>query len=174
MHFALLNESHANALLAFESSNKDFFESFIAPRPPDFYSHTGVENHIAGLLSLHDSLRTRSFVLLNKGAIVARSNIKNIQPGHIGEIGYRVEEAYIGQGLATRSVQHLMREATAMKLRLLNAVVLDNNRASESVLIKNGFDLSFCSINQYRHQSRILNAFHYQRHLTTMPHPHHT
>lgn len=159
MLFESLNESHTRKLLAFELESKEHFESFIAPRSSCFYSLIGVQKHIAKLQ--HHS--GKSFVLLENGIIVARANIKSIQPNGNAEIGYRVSKYAAGKGIGTICVKHLVSVARDHNIKFLYAFVINNNPASEQVLLNNGFHLNLCIPNGFEHHGKSLHGFKYLR-----------
>ncbi|MFZ6801064.1 GNAT family N-acetyltransferase [Undibacterium sp. Di24W] len=129
-------------LFKFELDNKVWFESHVAPRPPDFYSVQGVNGHIEQLLSRYEVGTFHPSIILNQaGEVLGRANLKDIDQ-HLGvaEIGYRITQQSIGQGLATKAVRYLIEIACQRwQLKMLNAVVAENNKASMRVLEKCGF-----------------------------------
>lgn len=159
MLFESLNESHAHKLLVFELESREHFESFIASRNDSFYSLTGVLDHIAEL----QHLSGKSFVVLEGGVIAARANIRNIQSNGYGEIGYRVGKSAVGKGIGTACVKHLISVAKELDLNTLSAFVINNNPASEKVLLNNGFHLDLCIPNGFEHQGKSFHGFEYIR-----------
>ncbi|MEE3058168.1 MAG: GNAT family protein, partial [Pseudomonadota bacterium] len=91
----------------------------------------------------------------------ARANIKN-RAGDKAEIGYRVAEKDCGKGIASRCVSFLIEEAKSMGIKLLTAEVMDNNAASEKVLIKNGFSPKLCFRRKYRHLGAFHNSIYFE------------
>ena len=164
MHFENVAEKHVLSLLEFERSNKAYFELSIAPRGSSFYSLDGVGYHISELLYLQQQKRAWGYVLvdeLRNNQIVARANIKN-RAGNEAEIGYRVAEKESGKGIASRCVLFLIDEAKRMGITLLNAEVMDNNPASEKVLIKSGFSPTQCFRRKYQHQGVFHNSIYFE------------
>ena len=51
-------------------------------------------------------------------------------------------------------------EAKSMGIKLLTSEVMDNNAASEKVLIKNGFSPKLCFRRKYRHQGAFHNSIY--------------
>ncbi|MCW8093173.1 GNAT family N-acetyltransferase [Alteromonas sp. ASW11-130] len=136
-----LTTHHAAELLAFEISNRKFFEQLITPRPAQFYSLSGVQEHIDSLLEDFKSGMALPALLIQHNAIVGRVNLKNIDPvTGIGEVGYRIAQLQQGKGLASLGVDYLSRTAISeFGLNQLTALVLRNNPASSRVLEKSGF-----------------------------------
>ena len=164
MHFESVAEKHVLSLLEFERINKRYFEMSIAPREAAFYSIDGVGNHVSELRYLKQQGRAWGYVLVDKqrnNQVVARANIKNRQ-GNRAEIGYRVAEKESGKGIASRCVLFLIDEAKNMGITTLCAEVMDNNPASEKVLIKSGFNPTLCFYRKYQHQGVLYNSTHFE------------
>lgn len=163
MHFEKLNEAHANSLLAFELENRDFFEDLISPRDTNFFSESGISEHINDLLDEDYQHKACSFVLTENKSIIARANIKNIKADGSAEIGYRVAKVASGKGVGSFCVQHLVSFCQSLKLEKINALVMNNNPASERVLLKNKFELFLCLPNEYIHKGLPMHGLKYVR-----------
>lgn len=141
-NFRLPNLDDAANLLEFEQSNRVWFESQIEPRATDFYSISGVENHIMDLLSEHKNSRMHPCLILNQhGQILGRANLKDIRlRDRCAEVGYRIGQPYLGLGLATAALSYLIQLArTEWQFDRLHAFVAEGNAASTHVLEKAGF-----------------------------------
>jgi len=139
-----LRRSDAQALLAFETRNRQWFESHIEARDPAFYSLQGVAEHIQGYLSDFAEGVWHPFVVEDaSGKILGRANLKNIDAAQrSAEIGYRIAQGVCGQGLATQAVRHLIQEARGRwQLKQLVAFVFKENLGSSKVLEHCGFSL---------------------------------
>lgn len=137
-----LRITDAQALLAFETDNRQWFESHIDARAPAFYSLPGVTEHIQGYLSDFADGRWHPFVVEETGGkIVGRANLKSIDPvQRTAQIGYRIAQDACGQGLATLAVRHLIQEARRRwQLSQLVAYVYEANLGSKKVLARCGF-----------------------------------
>ncbi|NIL14840.1 GNAT family N-acetyltransferase [Pseudomonas sp. AN3A02] len=137
-----LSSTDTEALLAFETRNREWFESHIEARAPSFYSVQGVAEHIEGYLSGLAAGAWHPFVIEDaSGEIVGRANLKSIDsPTGSAEVGYRVGERSCGQGLATLALNHLIHEAQARwALKQLVAYVYPENMGSQKVLSRCGF-----------------------------------
>jgi ribosomal-protein-alanine N-acetyltransferase len=129
-------------LLKFELENRTWFESHVAPRPTDFYSAQGVKAHIEHLLARCDAGTFHPSIILNQaGEILGRANLKDIdRHSGVAEIGYRIAQQNTGHGLATSALRYMIEIASQRwQLKMLNAVVTENNNASMRVLEKCGF-----------------------------------
>lgn len=82
-----------------------------------------------------------NYAILANGLVIGAVGIKiNRARPHIGEIGYFLEEKYWGQGLTTRAVKLIEREAfTKLGISRLEIVMPPENRGSERVAIKNNY-----------------------------------
>lgn len=146
MHFALLSQVHADALLDFERENRGYFERFIEARAARLYSPSGIRDHIDELIRETLAGTASPWLLLDGVDVVARANLRQLDPATASaEIGYRVSAAHAGRGIATRCVAHLIETAEQrFGIRLLRAAVLANNPASARVLEKYGFRSTAC------------------------------
>jgi len=137
-----LENTDIETLLRFETHNREWFESQIDARAPSFYSLQGVADHIERYLSDFAIGAWHPFVIeeANEG-IVGRANLKNINsPKGCAEVGYRIDQRFCGQGLATLALQHLIQEAqNHWNLTQLLAIVYKNNIGSQKVLSRCGF-----------------------------------
>ncbi|MFK7844434.1 MAG: GNAT family N-acetyltransferase [Rhodothermales bacterium] len=143
VRFEVLDVVHAAALLHFEQENKAWFEQMIAPRSPLFYTDEGVVEHIETYLAdMRDGFMHPLTVWIDN-RIVARANLRDISfAGESASIGYRVAEAYGGQGIASACVVKLEEVASGtLGLATLKADVLDNNPVSKHILEKHGFSM---------------------------------
>ncbi len=161
MKFEVLSLEHTNALLEFELSNRAWFESMIAPRAETFYSLAGVRQHIAELNEAMLLNSSYSLVLVSKGVIVARANLKDITK-ETAYVGYRVSKSHLSQGFASRCLVELVVKAQQLAIKTLKAQVLDNNPASSKVLEKQGFSkqetiTEFYQLNDQMHDCVVFS-----------------
>jgi ribosomal-protein-alanine N-acetyltransferase len=134
----LLRLDHAEALLAFELTNRAYFSASISDRG-DEYFHQFTEG-LASLLAEQASGNGAYYVLVaDDAAIIGRFNLKLAEDG-TAELGYRVAETATGQGVATTAVQELCRVAPRRHgVRTVRAATSAANVASQRVLLKAGF-----------------------------------
>ncbi|MGR6839769.1 GNAT family N-acetyltransferase [Aliivibrio wodanis] len=138
----LLTRQDGSDLLAFESENKEWFESFIEARDDDFFSQEGIDEHIVSCLSDHESGKTYPMLIKDeKGIICGRANLYNINSEDSSAyIGYRIGEAFISRGIATYATKALIEFAkVSLDLSTLIAMASTDNFASHQVLKKNNF-----------------------------------
>ena len=137
-----LKRTDAEALLAFEIHNREWFETHIDARDPAFYSLQGVADHIEGYLADFAIGAWHPFVIEDASqTIVGRANLKSIDVSErSAEVGYRIAQSVCGQGLATLALKHLIQAAQVRwELRQLVAYVYEENVGSRKVLDRCGF-----------------------------------
>lgn len=130
----------AAQLLLFEATERDWFEQHIEARAEHFYTLEGISQHINECLALNAQGRMGPFIIQNRGVIVGRANLREIENGH-AKVGYRIAQHACGNGLAQKSLRYLINEARGVyQLQALSAIVSLDNRASQRVLEKAGFE----------------------------------
>ncbi|WP_018571582.1 GNAT family N-acetyltransferase [Streptomyces sp. PsTaAH-124] len=133
-----LRPGHADALLAFERENRQWFTRTISDRG-DAYFAGFAEVHRARLAEQDAGACHFHLVLDTEGTILGRVNLVDVADGS-AELGYRVGERAAGRGVATAAVREVCRlAAAAYGLRQLTAVTTLDNPASRAVLARNGF-----------------------------------
>lgn len=137
-----LKSNDAEALLAFEMHNREWFETHIDARDPAFYSLQGVADHIESYLADFAIGTWHPFVIEDASqTIVGRANLKSIDVSErSAEVGYRIAQSVCGQGLATLALKHLIQAAQVRwDLTRLVAYVYEENVGSRKVLDRCGF-----------------------------------
>ncbi|MFC8347972.1 GNAT family N-acetyltransferase [Streptomyces sp. NPDC057280] len=133
-----LRADHAEALLAFERENREYFTRSISDRG-DAYFADFAEIHRARLAEQDAGICHFHVVLDTSGTLIGRMNLIDVEDG-CAELGYRVAEKAAGRGVATAAVALLCRTAaTSYGLTSLKAVTTLDNPASRTVLERNGF-----------------------------------
>jgi len=147
--FETLSDKHLDYLFQFELENREWFESLISSRGDDFYTYSGVKNHISDSVFKSELGTHYSAVLIVDDAIVARGNLKDIcTENNSCSIGYRVAKEYAGRGYASYCLAELIRIANnSYSINKIEAQVLDNNPASIAVLKKQGFEVLYHELN---------------------------
>jgi ribosomal-protein-alanine N-acetyltransferase len=133
-----LRADHASAVLDFEVANRAFFALSISDRGEEFFEQfaerfdTLLADQRAGLGAFH-------VLVADDGAVLGRFNLTFVDD-HSAQLGYRVAQAAVGQGLATATVRELCRLAPVQYgLRTVRAAASAANVASQRVLTKAGF-----------------------------------
>lgn len=137
-HLELVRADHADALLAFELANRDYFAASIPDRGDEYFTdfaarHTQLlQSQAAGTDYFH-------LLLTDTGEIAGRFNLLRVHNGS-AELGYRMARTAAGQGLATAAVAETRKlAATTYALSTLRAKATVDNPASHKVLERNGF-----------------------------------
>jgi ribosomal-protein-alanine N-acetyltransferase len=140
----LVHPSDAAELADFHTRNREPAAEFEAVRPAEFFTFAGQQNQIQSALDLHS--QDRAFPCLicfnETGKIVGRANLSNIVRGVFqnANLGYIIDHAHNGRGIATKAVGLLVNYAfTGLNLHRLEAATLLHNYGSQRVLEKNGF-----------------------------------
>ncbi|WP_375493246.1 GNAT family N-acetyltransferase [uncultured Jatrophihabitans sp.] len=135
-----LRADHADAVLAFEVTNRAYFAASISDRGDEYYDNFA-ERHDA-LLADQQAGRDAYYVLVNEdGSVAGRFNLY-FTDGTSANLGYRVAETSAGRGLATMAVRQLCDLAAGQHgRRRIMAATSNENIASQRVLAKAGFTL---------------------------------
>ncbi|UTH72793.1 GNAT family N-acetyltransferase [Chromobacterium sp. IIBBL 290-4] len=134
----------AAVLLDFELANRAYFEHWINARQPAFYSLDGVRGSIATAQAERESGSAYQYLIWQGGAIAGRINLRGVERHyfHKAELGYRVGEAHVGRGVASKALASLCELAFGeLGLARLEATVRPANAGSLKVLERNGFSV---------------------------------
>jgi ribosomal-protein-alanine N-acetyltransferase len=126
-------------LAALYLANRDFLAPFEPVRPPEFFTPDGQRERLQRQLDGE----THPFAILDDGAIAGTVNLFNILRESLqsGTIGYWVDHARNGRGLATGAVGEMLAYAfTELDLHRVEAATLVENVSSQRVLEKSGFE----------------------------------
>ncbi|WP_133976482.1 GNAT family N-acetyltransferase [Kribbella voronezhensis] len=129
---------HAEAVLAFEVENREFFAARIADRG-DAYFAEFTERH-AALVADQEAGELHFHVLVDdEDRVIGRVNLVDVADGS-AELGYRIADRATGRGLATAAVREMcILAARDYGLTDLRAGTSAANKASRAVLERNGF-----------------------------------
>lgn len=128
-------------LFKFEHHNWDYFAQTVGVRP-DIY-----RNYDSFVLAQNDTLQEQAegdiafYVIYQQDKLVGRINLRDISSSS-ANLGYRICQSAVGKGIATLAVKRVIDIAPQIGIKRIHAVVLENNPASEKVLLKNGFEYS--------------------------------
>jgi ribosomal-protein-alanine N-acetyltransferase len=123
-------------------ANRAGFAPFEPVRGDDYYTPEGQADAIRVALDGHATGTTVAHVIVADGRIAGRITLNNVVRGvfQSGSLGYWVDAALHGRGIATAAVGALTRVAFAeMGLHRLEAGTLVHNIGSQRVLERNGF-----------------------------------
>ena len=127
------------------SDAKRFYEILSNPNFIYFTADPkSVEDEIKWLKKVSEKRKINlehNYTILYDGEIVGGCGIKIDQHrNYIGEIGYFIDEAYWGKGIAVRAVKMLEKIAfDKLKFKRLTILMNPKNRSSEKVAIKAGY-----------------------------------
>ncbi|KGY11544.1 GCN5 family acetyltransferase [Vibrio tubiashii] len=141
MKLSLIRLKDAEELLAFELANQVWFEQFIPPREPDFYTKSGVEQHIREFLLDYQCNELLPLLIKDENdRIIGRLNVTNIDTIRCtAHLGYRVGQGSTKQGVAKGAVAEVVKMLRAKGIKTLFAYAATSNPASQKVLTNNRF-----------------------------------
>lgn len=135
-------ETDAEELSALVTRNRAYFSTG-EPELPDEYYRPEFQ-----VLAINQDQMNRAagtgamFLIEDDGLLVGRINLNSIIRGVLqsGNVGYLVDEAHTGRGIATAALRLLVDYAfTDLQLHRLQASVLPDNTGSQKVLTNLGF-----------------------------------
>ncbi|MET3923797.1 ribosomal-protein-alanine N-acetyltransferase [Arthrobacter sp. UYEF20] len=137
-----LRSSDASALAAAYVRNRAYLSSWEPVRPEEYYTEKWQAADIASRLVAADAGEGLPFGLFAGDALVGRFNLAGIVRGPFQSagLGYWVDGAYAGRGLASAAVQIIVETAhDVLGLHRIEASTLLHNAGSQRVLWKAGF-----------------------------------
>jgi len=159
--------SDAESLLAFELANRTWFEHWVVPRPPLYYSLEAVCASLALAQRERERDLSHQYLLKADGEIVGRINLTGVQRVAFNKaaLGYRIGQAHAGQGVATRAVALMLDEAFGkLGFWRLEANSRPENAASIRVLERNGFRQYGHATRSMHHQGAWYDQLLFERH----------
>jgi ribosomal-protein-alanine N-acetyltransferase len=138
-----LSLADAPGLTAAYARNRAHLEPWDPPRPPEFWTEAGQRARIAVELEAMAQGRQATWVVHHDGRIVGRVALNNIVHAAFRStsMGYWVDAAHTGRGVATWAGEHACAEAVRLGLHRVEAGTLVHNTASQQVLRRLGFTL---------------------------------
>jgi ribosomal-protein-alanine N-acetyltransferase len=133
----LLERKDAEELAALYRANREFLRPFEPWRPEEFFTPEFQRRRIE---RIGDDLWR--WAIEEDGRMVGMIALADVirDPLQLANVGYFVDQAHTGRGLATQAVADVIRFAFGQGgLHRLEAGTLPDNRASQRVLEKNGF-----------------------------------
>ena len=137
-----LTTDDAEELTAVLVRNREFLRATEPTRPADFYTLTAQIER----LGVYDHQRATgtgyAYAILDDGALAGTISLSNVVRGILesANVGYWVDAARNGRGLASRALAAVVAEAFGpIRLHRLEAGTLVDNYASQRVLEKNAF-----------------------------------
>jgi ribosomal-protein-alanine N-acetyltransferase len=124
--------------------NREHLSPWEPRRAADFYTVAGQVVRVRDQLAQREAGRLMPWLLADGKRVVGAMNLSNITFGAFrsGNLGYWVDAAYNGRGLATGAVEAVCQAASErLGLHRIEAGTLVRNLASQRVLGKAGFEL---------------------------------
>jgi ribosomal-protein-alanine N-acetyltransferase len=134
----LLTPADAEEVAALYTANREFLAPFEPGRPDEFFT-TGFQRRRIESAG-EDHWR---WAIVDGGGIAGTIVLADVLRGalQLGNVGYWVDRAHNGRGLATAAVADVVAFAfSEAELHRLEAGTLVDNHASQRVLAKNGFE----------------------------------
>jgi ribosomal-protein-alanine N-acetyltransferase len=135
--------SDAEELAALYCANRDHLVPFVEIRDMTFFTAEGQRKRIERAAATAANGDGWRFAIVNSGLIAGTVGVTNVVRGPLqcAKLGYWVDRAQHGHGLATRAVDEVAAFAFEKAgLHRLEAWTLVDNVASQRVLEKNGFE----------------------------------
>lgn len=138
MQLQQLADQHLDAILEFETVNRDYFAATVPDRGDDFFADYPARH--SALLAMQAAGTDLFHVLLaDDGTVTGRVNLIYISAGE-AEIGFRIGRDFAGHGLATEAVRRVCHLAGSVYgLKRLRATTTVDNLGSRAVLQRTGF-----------------------------------
>ncbi|SDC77385.1 GNAT family N-acetyltransferase [Shouchella lonarensis] len=135
-----LQESDTEALFQFEQRHRAYFRQFVPDRGEDYYDPaTFVEQQQSLLAEQRDGTSYFYLIKTKIDEIAGRINLVDVNKAkRSAELGYRVGETYVGKGVASAALSHLLRDLPA-EIDIIQAKTTPDNRGSQKVMERNGF-----------------------------------
>jgi [ribosomal protein S5]-alanine N-acetyltransferase len=141
--FRLITPDDAPVLAHLARVNRDFLAPWEPARAEPHFSEAGQRAAIQAVLAEHSHGRSLPCVIVDDvGEVVGRVNLNNIVRGAFqsASLGYWLDQASGGRGLATAAVRDIVRHAFAdLGLHRIQADTLVHNVPSQRVLARAGF-----------------------------------
>jgi len=162
----------AAALLRFELAHRTWFERWVNPRAPAFYSTAGVEDAIAAAEAAWRAGEAFQYLVEEDGRLVGRINLTHVRRAHwhCADLGYRIGEHDAGRGIASRAVALCLEQAFGVHgLRRVEASARPENVGSVRVLERNGFRQFGRSLQSFELGGRWFDRLLFERHAEPPP-----
>ncbi|MDQ0755941.1 GNAT family N-acetyltransferase [Arthrobacter sp. B3I4] len=138
----VLRPGDASALAAAYVRNREYLSRWEPERPEEYYTEAWQGADVARRLAAMEAGEGCPLGLFAGGTLVGRFNLAGIVRGAFQSagLGYWVDSAYAGRGLASAAVQVIVGTARDdLGLHRIEASTLPHNLGSQRVLLKAGF-----------------------------------
>lgn len=163
IHIRLLNETDLESLYTFECSNRNFFETLVPSRGDNFYLKESFTESLYSLLDEQEEEISLFYLIINNNnEIVGRINIVDIDSEkHSANLGYRIGEPYLKQGIASTAVHLVQKEAKKRNITTLHAKTTNRNIGSQKVLENTSFECLGVEKNTFIMNGQELSYINY-------------
>lgn len=138
----LIDPGDADRLAELLTANRASLAPYEPDRDEDWYSAAGQQAVVSSALSRCEQGASLPYVILDEGKVVGRVGLNEIVRGPLqsASVGYWVDEAHRGRGLATAAVREILTVAFGqLGLHRVQAGTLVDNHRSQRVLARCGF-----------------------------------
>jgi [ribosomal protein S5]-alanine N-acetyltransferase len=143
-HIRLLTLDDAPILTELLQVNRSFLAPTDPVRDDSYFTLEGQLKVVAAALKAHERGRLAPYVVLNEaGAVIGRITLNEIVRGPLqsASVGYWIDSAHNGRGLASAAVREIVSVAfDELRLHRLEAGTLLDNLGSQRVLERNAFE----------------------------------
>lgn len=139
----LIGPDIAEDFLEYYKENKEFLKSFEPLREEGFYTYEGQVKDLKEKYTLYLNGYMIPFGIYYKEKLIGRISISNIVLGSFRSciIGYGLHKDYLRKGLMSEAVSVITDYCfNELNLHRVEASTLVDNKASQGVLLKNGFN----------------------------------
>ena len=143
VHLRTLSLSDVEPLAAAYTRNAEYLAPWEPLRSEAFYTRAGQEAVVRSKLSQYAAGTEVPWVVLHDGDVVGMITLTGIVRGPFmnANLGYWVDQAFAGKGIATSSVEAVLSMASEdLGLHRIQAATLLHNLASQAVLKRSGFE----------------------------------
>ena len=143
VHLRTLSLSDVGPLAAAYTRNAGYLAPWEPRRSEAFYTRAGQDAVVRGKLNQYAAGTEVPWVVLHDGDIIGQISLTGIVRGPFmnANLGYWVDQAFTGKGIATSSVEAVLSIASDdLGLHRVQAATLMHNVASQTVLKRCGFE----------------------------------
>lgn len=143
VHLRTLSLSDVGPLAAAYTRNAEHLAPWEPRRSEAFYTKAGQEAVVRSKLNQYAAGTEVPWVVLHDGEVIGMITLTGIVRGPFlnANLGYWVDQAFTGKGIATSSVQAALSMAgDELGLHRIQAATLVHNAASQAVLKRSGFE----------------------------------
>jgi ribosomal-protein-alanine N-acetyltransferase len=136
-----LREDDAAAMLDAHLRNREHLAPYEFPRPESFFTLDGQRDRMRSIVAKEQAGEVVCRVMLRGDKVAGFACLTRITPVPLcgADLGYWMDAAEQGRGLASAAVEHLLRVARERRLHRIEAATSPGNVPSQKVLTKNGF-----------------------------------